>query len=422
MTNRSNGLACLIVGGVLALPGCSDRGVPPTLTINAPETDSSEIRIQPPGDLVQIAQHGEPQFEKELLDAAANYMSWGRIDDESRWAPESCNSFGAAGYGQPRFSDSSEAESHGQKLYSLFARDRRKYLSATPVTSSSVGQVIVKQSWIPEQVSDSHEPGTVDSIDHKKIIETRLSSATKGEPSDEHKDRFYPYARKDGKVFKAAKQADLFIMLKLDPATPNTDAGWVYGTVTPDSKTVTSSGKVESCMKCHVEAHGDRLFGLAEYRQIAALVELDRLGCRFTLHFEGDNPEDPLTYYVFKDKEQNRVEDRHLVLLDQVTDLKQLWLDYSLVTDAGMDHLTKLSRLRELGLSHTQLGDAGLAKLAGLRGLQRLDLRATAVTDAGLECLSGLSSLREIRLAATRATNAGIAELQRTMPELKIVK
>ena len=80
-------------------------------------------------------------------------------------------------------------------------------------------------------------------------------------------DHFYPYVIKDDKVFKAGKQSDLFIMLKLDRKTPNTDDGWVYGTVTPDAKTVTSAGKVASCMKCHVEAKADRLFGLAVVHQ-----------------------------------------------------------------------------------------------------------------------------------------------------------
>ena len=51
-------------------------------------------------------------------------------------------------------------------------------------------------------------------------------------------------------------------MFKLDPQTPDTDEGWVYGTVTPDGKKVTSAGKVESCMKCHQRAPHDRLFGL----------------------------------------------------------------------------------------------------------------------------------------------------------------
>lgn len=56
-------------------------------------------------------------------------------------------------------------------------------------------------------------------------------------------------------------RSDLFIMAKLDPKTAGTDQGWVYGTVTPDGKTVTAAGRVESCMKCHQAARHDRLFG-----------------------------------------------------------------------------------------------------------------------------------------------------------------
>jgi hypothetical protein len=55
--------------------------------------------------------------------------------------------------------------------------------------------------------------------------------------------------------------AGLFIMMKLDPATPDTDHGWVYGTVAADRVTVTSAGRVASCMGCHESAGFDRLFG-----------------------------------------------------------------------------------------------------------------------------------------------------------------
>ena len=57
-------------------------------------------------------------------------------------------------------------------------------------------------------------------------------------------------------------RSDLFIMFKLDPKTPQTDNGWVYGTVSADAKNVTSAGRVKSCMDCHTEAKHDRLFGL----------------------------------------------------------------------------------------------------------------------------------------------------------------
>ena len=51
-------------------------------------------------------------------------------------------------------------------------------------------------------------------------------------------------------------------MFKAPPRTIGTDNGWVYGTVTSDGKTVTSAGRVATCMNCHKEAKHDRLFGL----------------------------------------------------------------------------------------------------------------------------------------------------------------
>ena len=84
-----------------------------------------------------------------------------------------------------------------------------------------VGQAIVKESWLPAEI----DPHT-------------------------------------GTEVRPSRKADLFIMYKVDPATPGADRGWVYGTVTPDGKKVTSAGRVESCMKCHKDAPHDGLFGL----------------------------------------------------------------------------------------------------------------------------------------------------------------
>ena len=48
-----------------------------------------------------------------------------------------------------------------------------------------------------------------------------------------------------------------------------TDAGWIYGTLTPDGKTVTSAGRVQRCMDCHDVAPHDRLFGLQKTKAFA---------------------------------------------------------------------------------------------------------------------------------------------------------
>lgn len=151
-------------------------------------------------------------FHKTLLEIASEYKSYGKVDDMAKWAPWQC---AAPPPPVARRSQSRDPNTHGRKLYFLFARDRNDYIAKE---NPKVGQTIVKESWIPDT---SQTP-------------------------------------------KPDRQGDIFIMTKIDPATKNTDNGWIYGTVTPDGKTVTSAGRVESCMKCHLEAKNDRLFGLKE--------------------------------------------------------------------------------------------------------------------------------------------------------------
>jgi hypothetical protein len=50
-------------------------------------------------------------------------------------------------------------------------------------------------------------------------------------------------------------------MFKLDAATPNSDGGWIYATITADGQ-LTAAGRIPSCIGCHVEAEHDRLFGV----------------------------------------------------------------------------------------------------------------------------------------------------------------
>lgn len=198
-------------------------------------------------------------FHKDLLKVAAEYKTWGRVDDEMRWAPELCR---RPNPGLAHLSASKDEQTHGKKLYSLFARQRQDYFALTKEKSVSVGQAIVKQSWLPEEITDPKEkPGK--RIDFQRIVHSpTVNSEGKAHPRSYEDDHFYPYAWKGDKVFKATKQADLFIMMKFEPKTPGTDAGWVYATVTPDGKKVTAAGKIDSCMKCHQEAKSDRLFGL----------------------------------------------------------------------------------------------------------------------------------------------------------------
>jgi hypothetical protein len=180
----------------------------------------------------------DPALAARVRGIAADYQAWGRVDDELRWAPFLCR---LPQPGRAHVSESTDPSTHGQKLYSVFARQRDAY----PV-GPHTDQVVVKESWTSEPITDSavkYEP-------------EKFRGADGG-------DHFYPFAMKDGVIYRAGKRAGLYIMLKLDAGTPDTDGGWVYATITADGQ-LTSAGRVASCMRCHQDAEHDRLFGVPE--------------------------------------------------------------------------------------------------------------------------------------------------------------
>ncbi len=189
----------------------------------------------------------ESPFTKDLLKIGAEYSNWGYVDDETRWAPYLCR--------QPmpaiaRVSASKDDDTHGQKLYSLLAKDRARYMTLGKNPDSLVGQVVVKESWVPVELTEKP--------DRKEILKQLKHTGPIYFDSARS-----PFARKGEKWFKTGKPAGLFVMMKLDPKTAGTDKGWVYATLSADGRTVTAAGRIESCMKCHQDAKSDRLFGLA---------------------------------------------------------------------------------------------------------------------------------------------------------------
>jgi hypothetical protein len=181
--------------------------------------------------------HLNAAFVTQTLAIAADYLGWGRVDDELRWAPFLCRQ-PLPGITRP--SQSNDPSTHGQKLYSVFAKFHQAYPDGP-----QDGQAVVKQSWTAELV-----PGA----DASFMPQSYRSPPDAG-------DHFYPYAKGDGGVYHAAAPAGLFIMFRLDPSTADTDEGWVYATVSPAGE-VTSAGRLDSCMGCHETATHERLFGV----------------------------------------------------------------------------------------------------------------------------------------------------------------
>ncbi|MFO0931375.1 MAG: hypothetical protein U1E39_01550 [Planctomycetota bacterium] len=182
-----------------------------------------------------------------LKTLAGSYRSLDRVDTLARFAPAMCRPVG----GGPRvpMSTSEDEATHGRKLYALWSLDVEAYGAVTGLpfrarepekTKATPGvdgcsQVMVKEAFEAVEMKDDERGVTL--------------------PSG-----LRPAVR-DGKRFKPGAATGLFVMFRLDATTPATDDGWVYGTVDPKGE-VTEVGRIASCMKCHVEATGGRLFGL----------------------------------------------------------------------------------------------------------------------------------------------------------------
>lgn len=209
--SRSPVVVSLLLAGILAgtVTGCRSSG---------PRGDDEK----PAAGAAAVDSSAET---RRLLEIAKDYSSWSKVDDQARWAPELCS---APLPPKPRKSLSKDEKTHGGKLYYLFASDRRAYVTADAVDSFPAGMAVVKEAWTSVAATDS--------------------------------DRLH--ATPDGR-FRTGERSALFVVYKAPAGAPNTDEGWVYGTVTPDGKTVTSSGRVASCMGCHRDAPHERLFGLA---------------------------------------------------------------------------------------------------------------------------------------------------------------
>lgn len=254
----------------------------PTFTACRPQTDShpsqrrsAEPAQAPPSALSvnQTSAIPPPEdvlthdFDHLVEAAAAQYASWRRVSDQARIAPALCR---PPLVGQPLLSRSRDSATHGQKLYYLYAKhDGYSYIrsenpkqaanigavggpemQATPEeVFAPVGQVIVKESWITEQVPSLDAPSPVTEFDASTA---RIVNANAPRPASA------------GPTHLPCKPGPLFFMLKLDPATPDTDQGWIYATLTVDAsgKPTIIAGRIASCMECHTQAPHGRLFGL----------------------------------------------------------------------------------------------------------------------------------------------------------------
>ena len=92
------------------------------------------------------------------------------------------------------------------------------------------------------------------------------------------------------------------------------------------------------------------------------------------------------------------VNDADLEHVEALTDIKELDLASTQVTNAGLKHLKGLGKLERLYLDHTEVTDGGLEQLNGLANLEHLSLTGLEVTDVGLKHLEGMTLVSLVRL------------------------
>ncbi|WP_425616548.1 hypothetical protein NA78x_000196 [Anatilimnocola sp. NA78] len=105
------------------------------------------------------------------------------------------------------------------------------------------------------------------------------------------------------------------------------------------------------------------------------------------------------------------IDDTQLQQLAELSSLRELLLDKSNVTDAGVAHLTKLGKLEHLKLRGARITDAGFQQLCTIESLQRLNLPQADLTDAGLAAITNLKQLELLRLGSPKVTDAGVAHI-----------
>jgi len=198
--------------------------------------------------------------EDELRTIAKEYSTYRRVSAELHWSPEMCRAPVAP---TTLLTSAPDSSPHGQKLYFLYARNAGAYgtMSAhgreeresgreVPPFVNPVRQSVVKEAFTPVSAEDE----IVRYVDLKKQFQANPPG-----PGTKELER-YAHDSKGGLV-RTGDLAALFVMLKLEPGTPDTDNGWVYATIAPDLKTITSMGAIESCMNCHKQTDRDRLYG-----------------------------------------------------------------------------------------------------------------------------------------------------------------
>jgi len=108
-----------------------------------------------------------------------------------------------------------------------------------------------------------------------------------------------------------------------------------------------------------------------------------------------------------------RFSDEDLQFVAAFSELQELILDNSPISDVGLAHLANLNKLQTLYISGTNISDTGLSCLNAMDDLETLTVVFCGITDDGLIHLLQLPSLKYLNLNYTNITDDGIESLCR---------
>ena len=117
----------------------------------------------------------------------------------------------------------------------------------------------------------------------------------------------------------------------------------------------------------------------------------------------------------------DRVTDRHLRLIRNFESLTSLYiLNGQAATDGGLAHIENLKELRTLWLVDSNTSDSQLARLSRLTHLRDLTIRGSTLSDSALSQLDALADLRHVDLICPGMTAQGIDRFRRGHPAAQI--
>ncbi len=184
---------------LLALaPGCSNTLDEPI----TPDNAGAQRPLRPPPPPPRRMRRPRPAPPRPRSTPASprssprafrDYKPWGRVDDELRWAPWLCR---MPLPGRVRMS-AAEDGGHARKLYSVFAKHRDRYplVEGQAPVAQPVGQVLIKESYVPELVEDGAAAALLGA----------------GATPPDVMDHFDPILRDGDRVYRASRLAGAYV-------------------------------------------------------------------------------------------------------------------------------------------------------------------------------------------------------------------